>query len=191
MHTSAQKQIDQINNCPLIRDYLNYSYLKIKLKNMARQGKSTESPTKSALKKAKRAAAKAYQDLTGEFATESPKDVKTPDLDTVVVSPVQIPKKSDVVPASSLAPSSPTGQDDQDRLLAPPEIVTTPNQSFAPPPIQEPTRDNLSVSTIRSRLDYEVITIKYAYLMDVEDCSSEDELRSHVELLSENRRRRR
>ena len=27
--------------------------------------------------------------------------------------------------------------------------------------------------------------------MDVEDCSSEDEIRTHVELLSENRRRRR
>ena len=33
--------------------------------------------------------------------------------------------------------------------------------------------------------------IKYAYLMDVEDYSSDDELRTHVELVSENRRRRR
>ena len=53
------------------------------------------------------------------------------------------------------------------------------------------TRDALSVPTIRSRLSYDAIPIKYAYLLDVEDCSSEDELRLHVELLAENRRRMR
>ena len=75
---------------------------------MARQGKGTESPTKSALKKAKPAAAKARHDLAGEFSTQSPKDAYTQDLDAVNVSPVQISKKLKVVPASSLAPPSPT-----------------------------------------------------------------------------------
>ena len=40
-------------------------------------------------------------------------------------------------------------------------------------------------------MNYEVIPIKFAYLVDVEDCSSEDELRSHAELLTKNKRRRR
>ena len=41
------------------------------------------------------------------------------------------------------------------------------------------------------RLNYEALTIKFVYLMNVENCSSEDELRSHTELLTGNRRRRR
>ena len=49
----------------------------------------------------------------------------------------------------------------------------------------------MSVPTLRSRLNYNTIPIKYVYLLDVENCSSEDKLRSHAELLSENRRRRR
>ena len=90
---------------------------------MARQGKGTESLTKSALKKAKRAAAKARQDLAGVFATESAKYVNTPDLDVVDASPVQIHKKLDVVPASSLAPPSPMEQETQDKSLALPETA--------------------------------------------------------------------
>ena len=57
-------------------------------------------------------------------------------------------------------------------------------------PVQTTTnhlRGNLAVPTIRSRLNYENIPIKFAYLMDIEDCSSEDELESHIELLSKNR----
>ena len=158
---------------------------------MARQGKSTESPTKSGLKTAKRAAAKARQDLIEEFATKSSKDVYTPDTDAVDVSLVRIPKKLKVVPVLSLAPPSPTTQDTQDRSIAPPETVTIPSQYFSPLTIQESTCDNLSVPTIRSRLNYEAIPIKYAYLMDVEDCSSEDKLSTLVELLSENRIRSR
>ena len=40
-------------------------------------------------------------------------------------------------------------------------------------------------------MNYSNISIEFAYLIDVEYCSSEDEIRSHVELLAENRRRRR
>ena len=78
---------------------------------MAPQGKGTESPNKSNLKKAKRAAAKSRQDLAGVFDTNSPKDVNMSDLDTVDVSPVQIPRKSNVVPELILATPSPTVQD--------------------------------------------------------------------------------
>ena len=77
---------------------------------MIYQGKSKKSLTKSSLKKAKRAAARARQDLAGVFDTESDKDLNTPDLDAVDVSPVRIPMKSDVTPASSLAPPTPTAQ---------------------------------------------------------------------------------
>ena len=80
---------------------------------MARQGKGTESPTKSTLKKAKRTAAKACQDLTGAFATKSVHDwIKLPQ-DNIDESPVRIPKKSEVIPASSLAPPSPRVKDIQ------------------------------------------------------------------------------
>ena len=103
---------------------------------MACEGKSTESPIKSALKRMKCAAAKSRQDLAEEFSTKSPKGVYTPDPDAVDVSPVQIPKKSKVIPASSLALPSPTVQEAQDRSIASPETVTIPNQSFAPPSIQ-------------------------------------------------------
>ena len=74
------------------------------------QGKSKKSLTKSTLKKAKRVVARARQDLAGVFDTESDKDLNTPDLDAVDVSPVRIPMKSDVTPASSLAPPTPTAQ---------------------------------------------------------------------------------
>ena len=161
---------------------------------MTRQGKGTKSATKSTLKKVKRVAAKARKDLAGAFTTKSVHDIITSPLDAVNESPVQIPKKSEVIPALSLALPSPTAKFIQDRLQAPPETVTIPNQSFTPPslqePFQEPVRDNLSVPTIRLRLKYEAIPINFAYLVDVEDCSSEDELRSHAELLTENRRRR-
>ena len=161
---------------------------------MARQGKDTKFLTKSALKKAKHAAAKARQDLAGAFATESVHDIITPPQDSVNKSPVRIPKNPKVITVSSLAPPSPTVKDIQDRLEEPPETVTIPKKSFDPPPLQEPfqepARDNMSVPTIRSRLNYEAIPIKFVYLIDVEDCSSEDELRIHAGLLTENRRRR-
>ena len=70
---------------------------------MARQGK-TESPTKTAARKAKKAAAKARQDLAGAFATESSKSCFDVDLDAVDESLTQIPKKPDKIPASSTAP---------------------------------------------------------------------------------------
>ena len=158
---------------------------------MALLGKITDSPSKSAVKKAKCAAAKSKQDLDEEFTSETPKTVYVPDPVALNASPVQIPRKPKVVPASSLALSSPTTQDTQERSCKPPETVTIPSRSFAPPPIQDSARDNLSVPTIRSRLNYNTIPIQYAYLLDVENCSSEDELRSRAELLAENRRRRR
>ena len=111
-----------------------------------------------------------------------------PDPVAVDASPVQIPRKPKVVPVSSIAPPSPTAQDTQDRSCKPPETVTIPSRYFAPPPQQDLARDNLSVPTIRSRLNYDTIPIQYVYILDVEDFSSEDELRSHAELLSENRR---
>ena len=55
---------------------------------MARQGKASEFPAKSALKKGKRAAAKDRKDLAGEFNTATDVKANTPDLDTVDVSPV-------------------------------------------------------------------------------------------------------
>ena len=158
---------------------------------MARLGKWTDSPGKSAVKKEKHAAEKAKQDLAEEFQTETPKTTHVTNPDTVDSSPIQIPRKFKVVPASSLTPPSLTVQDIQDRSMVPPETGTIPSQCFAPPPVQDSTRDNLSIPTIRLRINYDTITIKYTYLKDVDDWSSEDELRSHVELLSENRRRRR
>ena len=136
---------------------------------MARQGKGIELPTKLALNNAKCAAVKASQYLAGVFSNKSGKDIITPDLDALDASLVRIHKKSDVISVSSLAPTSPTVKDIQDRLQALSETFTIPNQSFAPPPIQESARDNLSVPTIRLRLSYEAITMKFAYLMDMED----------------------
>ena len=88
---------------------------------MVRQGKSSESLTKSALKKAKRAAAKAQQDLARVFDTKIDKEANTPDLDAVDVSPVQIPRKTDVASVSSLAPPVQMSQNIQARSLTPPE----------------------------------------------------------------------
>ena len=87
---------------------------------------------------------------------------------------------------SSLAPPSPTAEDTQDRSCKPPDTAIIPSHSSAPPPIQDSARDTLSVPTIRSRLNYDATPIQYAYLPGIEDYSSEDELRSHVELFSEN-----
>ena len=157
---------------------------------MARLEKSTDSPSKPASKKARRAAAKAKQDLDAGFVCEIPKTAQ-PDPVAVDASLVKISRKPKVVPALILAPPSSTAQDTQDRSYKPPEAVTIPSCSFAPPPIQDSARETLSVPTIRSRINYNTIPIEYAYLLDVEYCSSEDDLRSHVELLSENRRRRR
>ena len=71
---------------------------------MARQGKSTDSLTKTATKKAKKVAAKARQDLARAFATESGKASYDIDLDVIDESPTQIPKKPVIISASSLAP---------------------------------------------------------------------------------------
>ena len=132
---------------------------------MARQGKTSESPSKSALKKAKRAAAKAKQDLAKEFATAANIEANTLDLDTVNVIPVQIPRKFDLNSASILATHVVTAQDIPTSTLAPPAIVIIHEQSFSPLSIQtttKPLRDTLSVLAIRSRLNYESIPIKFA-----------------------------
>ena len=94
---------------------------------MPSQGKSNKSPTKSALKKAKRAAARARQDLAWVFDTESDKDTNTPDLDDIDVVPVRIPKKSDVDPAYCLAPPAPTMQDIQTESIKLRENVVIPD----------------------------------------------------------------
>ena len=85
-------------------------------------------------------------------------------------------------------------QDIPSSTLAQSATVIVHEKYFAPLPIQtttEPLRDTLSVLTISSSLNYEYIPIKFAYVMDVKDCSSKDEMRTHIDLLSENRRRRR
>ena len=157
---------------------------------MAKLGKASEFTSKSAAKKAKRTAAKSKQDLEKEFASEVP---KTSQLDLVVLdaSPAQIPKMPKVVPVSGLDLPSPTALETQGRSCEPPDTGIIPSRSFAPPPLQDSARDALSVPTIRSRINYNMIPIEYAYLVDGEDCSSEDELRSHAELRAENRRQRR
>ena len=76
---------------------------------MANKGKGTEVPNKAALKKAKRATKKARHDRAGAFAAKSRKGVFDIDIDAVDKSPIQIPKKSVMIPALSLVlQSSPT-----------------------------------------------------------------------------------
>ena len=99
---------------------------------MARLGTNKDYMSKSASKKAKRASAKGMQDLGEEFSYENSKTAQ-PEPVAVDVSPVQIPKKLKVVPASSLAPPSLTAQDNQERSLKPPDTVTIPSRSSAPP----------------------------------------------------------
>ena len=65
---------------------------------MARSSKNNETPSKTALKKANRVAAKAKQDLTKEFSTTTYTDTKTPDLYTIDASSVRIPRKSEPIP---------------------------------------------------------------------------------------------
>ena len=81
---------------------------------MERLGTNKGSPSKSESKKAKRAAVKAKQDLEEEFSNENSK-IAQPKPVAVDVSPAQIPKNPRVVPVSSLAPPSPTAQDNQER----------------------------------------------------------------------------
>ena len=142
---------------------------------MARQGKSINSPSKSASNKAKRAAAKALLDITAGFSKDDLLTAKE-ELVAVDVSLVQIAPTSKDIPASSVAPPFPTTVDQQDMSCKPPGTITISSRFSALPPKQDSTCDALSVPTIRSRLDYNAIPIKYAYLLDVEDCSSEDEL---------------
>ena len=118
----------------------------------------------------------------------NPEDVFDIYLDAVDGSPTQIPKNPVIIPALSLAPYSSPAKT-QAMLKKPPDEGIIPAPSTAPPHNQNSI--DLSVPTIRSRLNYEAIPIKFAYLIDVEDYSSEDKLRSHAELLTENRRRRR
>ena len=133
---------------------------------MAKQGKGKESTTKAALKKAKRVAAKARQDLAGVFTTESGNAVFDIDLDAVEVSPTQIPKKPIMIPAPSLAPHF-SPEKDQATLKKPSDKVMIPAQSTAPPHNQDSVY--LSVPTINSRLNYDTIPIKCSYLIDVEN----------------------
>ena len=109
----------------------------------------------------------------------------------VDASPAQVPRKPEAVTMSSLTLPVSTAKNSQETTYMPPGTVATPSQSFAPPPPQDSTRDTLSVPVIPSRMNYSNIPIKYAYLIDVEDCSSEDKIRSHGELLAENSRRQR
>ena len=162
---------------------------------MSHSGNISESPSKSALEKAKRTAANAKQNLAEESSTATNADAKTPELDAVDISPVCIPRKSDPTPALVLAlPVLPAHGILATTLRAPPATVIIPTQPFNPLPVQPLANllcGNLTVPTIRSHLNTESIPIKFTYLMDVEDCSSEDELKSHIDLLSKNRRRRR
>ena len=161
---------------------------------MVRSGKISESPSKSVLKKAKRAAEKAKQDPAKGFSTSTDANINTPYLDAANVSSVCIPRNYNQTPASILAPPVLTAHDvSVTTLRAPPATVIIPAQ-LDPLPVQltpDPIHDNLSIPTIRSCLNYETIPIKFSYLMDVEDYSSEDEMKSHIELLSENRRKHR
>ena len=133
-------------------------------------------------------AAKPHQDLAGAFATESSKSSYDVDLDAVDESLTQIPKKPGKIPTSSTAPQY-SSVKTQGYLKDPPEEVVIP-ANFTAPPLNQDSAD-LSVPAILSRQNYDQISIKFAYLIDIEDCSSEDELRSHAELLTGNRRRRR
>ena len=150
---------------------------------------------KTALKRAKLAAAKAKQDLTEELSTTTDTDAKPPDLDVVNASMVRILRKFDPPPV--LSPALPVLQAHVVQATipkAPPVTVIIPAQPFDPLPVQltaDTLSANLTVPTIHSCLSYERIPIKFVYLIDVEDWSSEDELKTHIELLSENRRRRR
>ena len=56
-----------------LRETIKNKIIKQKIKNIASQGKSSESVTKSALKKAKRTAPKALKDLAGVIDTKSTK----------------------------------------------------------------------------------------------------------------------
>ena len=158
---------------------------------MARSGKTTgESPSKSQAEKGAHAAAKTSRELEEEFVLEVP-SMTRPVPVAVDASPAQIPRKSEAVTVSSIALPSPMAKNSQETTYAAPGTVTIPSQSFAPPPPHNSTRDTLSVPTIRSCMNYNAIPIEYAYLIDVEDCSSEDKLRSHGELFAENRQHRR
>ena len=129
---------------------------------MTRLGKTTsESPSKSQAKKAKRAASKASRDLEEKFAPEV-LSVTKPVPVAVDASPAQIPKKPKAVTASSIAPPSPTAEDSHDRTYSPPGTVTIPSRPFTPPPLQYSSRDALSIPTIHSCMNYDTIPIEYA-----------------------------
>ena len=99
---------------------------------MARQSASKDSLAKISAKKTKRlAAAKAMLDLDEEFSSVRIKAEN--ELAAVDASPVQIPKKPVVVPASSLAPPPRTSQDIQDSARNPPVTVTVPHRSATEP----------------------------------------------------------
>ena len=91
---------------------------------MGRQGKVTDSPTKTAIKKVKRVAEKARQDLAGAFATETINASYNTNLDTVDKSPTQIPRKSITIPTSWLAPQNSPAKA-QGYFKDPPDEVVT------------------------------------------------------------------
>ena len=104
---------------------------------MARQGKETDSPAKTAIRKAKKAAAaKSRQDLAGAFATKTVKVSYDIDLDAVDKSPTQIPRKPVMIPASSLAPQNPPTKAQGD-FKDPPEEVEI---DMHDPPLHHKTR---------------------------------------------------
>ena len=127
---------------------------------MARLGKSQDSPSRSASKKAKRGAAKALLDINAKFSGNDPITAENEPA-AVDASPVQISPKIKLISALSVAPPSPATEDLQDMSCKPPETVTISSRFSAPPPKQDSTRDALSVPTIGSRLSYDDIPIKY------------------------------
>ena len=159
---------------------------------MARSSKISETPSKTALKKAKRVGAKTKQDLAEEFSTTTDADAKTPYLDTIDASPVRILRNSEPIPALSPAPPILPIQIIPATIPTVPLVtVVIPAQPFAPLPVQitaDPPCENLSIPAVCSCLNYERLRIKFFYLIDVKYCSSEDEMRAHIELLSKNRR---
>ena len=162
---------------------------------MAQSRIISETPSNTALKKAKYTAAKDKQDLTKEFSTATNADVQTPDLDDVVKSPTRIPRRFEPTHTSSPDLSVLPAQFIPATITTmPPATVIIPAQTCNPLPVQ-PTADllraNLVVPTIHSRLDYEHLPINFAYLINIKYCSIEDKMKTHIELLSKNRRQRR
>ena len=111
-------------------------------------------------------AATSRQDLAGAFSTETVKASYDINFDAVDEIPSQIPWKPVTIPASSLAPQNSPAKAQGD-FKDPPEEVEI--HVYDPFPLPPQDSADLSVPRIRSRLNYDLIPIKFAYLFDVED----------------------